>query len=51
MKYFNYFGSMVTNYAKCSPEIKARISMEKEHSKTNSTNELNLMVKLVKLRL
>jgi len=41
---------MTTNYARCSPEIKSRISMDKEHSnrRLSSTSELNLRVKLVK---
>jgi hypothetical protein len=32
VEYFNCFGSMVTNDAKCTREIKSRIAMAKEHS-------------------
>jgi hypothetical protein len=27
MEYFNYLGSMITNYARCTCEIKSRIAM------------------------
>ena len=30
VKYFNYMGSMVTNVARCTREIKPRIAMAKE---------------------
>jgi hypothetical protein len=33
MKYFIYLGSMITNDARCAPEIKSRISMGTEQSK------------------
>jgi hypothetical protein len=41
---------MITDYARCSPETKSRISMENEYSKArlSTTNELDLGVKLVK---
>jgi hypothetical protein len=29
VEYFNYFGSILTNYAKCTREIKCRVSMTK----------------------
>ena len=29
MAYFNYFGSMITNYARCTREMKVRGAMEK----------------------
>jgi hypothetical protein len=29
---FNYLGSMIRNDARCTPEIKATIPMEKQHS-------------------
>jgi hypothetical protein len=40
---------VTTNDARYSPEIKSRISMDKEHSnrRLSSTSELNLRVKLV----
>jgi hypothetical protein len=33
MEYFNYLGSMITNEARCTREIKSRIAMAKQHSK------------------
>jgi hypothetical protein len=32
VEYFNCFGSMITNYARCSREIKSMIIMEKQRS-------------------
>jgi len=29
MKYFNYLGSMIINYARCTQEMKSRIAMAK----------------------
>jgi len=29
VEYFNYLGSMITNYARCTPESKSRIAMAK----------------------
>ena len=52
VEYLNYFGSMITNDARCTLEIKSRISVEKQHSTRrrifSPTNVLNLSTKLVK---
>jgi hypothetical protein len=53
MEYFNYLGSMITNYARCTREIKSRISMVKAAFKKWKTLfvrklDLNLRKKLVK---
>jgi hypothetical protein len=32
VEYFNYLGSMITNDAQCTREIKSRIAMAKQHS-------------------
>jgi hypothetical protein len=52
-EYFNYFGSMITNDARCTREIKYRIDMAKaafnrKNSLFNSKLELNLRKKLAK---
>jgi hypothetical protein len=51
--YFNYLGSMITNDARCTREIKSRIAMaktafNKKKNLFNSKLELNLRKKLVK---
>jgi replicative superfamily II helicase len=51
--YFNYLGSMITNYARCTREIKSRLAMAKaafNKMKTLFTSklDLNLRKKLVK---
>jgi hypothetical protein len=53
MEYFNYLGSMITNDARCTREIKSRIAMAKAafNKKKNlftSKLDLNLRKKLVK---
>jgi hypothetical protein len=53
VEYFNYLGSMITSDARCTREIKSRISMAKaafNKKKNLFTNklELNLRKKLVK---
>jgi hypothetical protein len=52
MEHFNYLGSMITNDARCTREIKSRIAMAKAafNKKTLFTNklDLNLRKKLVK---
>jgi hypothetical protein len=53
VEYFNYLGSMVTNDARCTHEIKSRIAMAKaafNKKKTLFTSklDLNLRKKLVK---
>jgi hypothetical protein len=53
VEYFNYLGSMITNHARCTREIKSRIAMEKAafNKKKNlftSNLDLNLRKKLVK---
>jgi hypothetical protein len=48
---FNYLGSMITNDARCTPEIKARLDMAKaalNKKKTLFTSKLNLLLKLRK---
>jgi hypothetical protein len=50
VEYFKYLGSMITNNAKCTHEIKSRISMAKQHSTRRlfcSRLDLNLRKKLV----
>ena len=32
VEYFNYFGSVIPNDARCTREIKSRISIQKQHS-------------------
>ena len=39
------FGSMITNYARCTREIKYRIAMVKAFDKTLLTSSLDLNVK------
>jgi hypothetical protein len=44
VEYFNYFGSMITNDARCTREIKSRIAMAKaafNKKKTLFTNKLH----------
>jgi hypothetical protein len=53
VEYFNYLGSMITNDARCTREIKSRIAMAKAafNKKKNiftSKLDLNLRKKLVK---
>jgi hypothetical protein len=52
MEYFNYLGSMITNDARCTCEIKARIAMAKAafNKKNLFTSKLDLILskKLVK---
>jgi hypothetical protein len=53
VEYFNYFGSIITNDARCTHEIKFRIAMAKapiNKKKTLFTSklDLNLRKKLVK---
>jgi hypothetical protein len=52
VEYFNYLGSMITNDARCTREIKSRFSMARAafNKKTlfNSKLDLNLRKKLVK---
>jgi hypothetical protein len=53
VEYFNYFGSMITNDARCTREIKSRIAMAKaafNKKKTLFTSklDLNFRKKLVK---
>jgi len=53
MEYYNYLGSMITNDARCTREIKFRIAMVKaafNNKKTQFTSQvdLNLRKKLVK---
>jgi hypothetical protein len=53
VEYFNYLGSMITNYARCTRKIKSRIAMAKaefNNKKTLLTSklDLNLRKKLVK---
>jgi hypothetical protein len=53
VEYFNYLGSMITNHARCTREIKSRIAMAKAafNKKKNlftSKLDLNLGKKLVK---
>ena len=52
LKYFNHFGSMMTNDAKCTREIKSRIAMAKEafnriRTIFTSISDLNVRKKLV----
>jgi hypothetical protein len=46
IEYFNYFGSMITNDARCTCEMKSRIAMEKaafnKKKKNLFTSKLNL---------
>jgi hypothetical protein len=47
VKYFNYFGSMLTNDARCTHEIKSRIAMTKaafNKKKTLFTSKLDLIL-------
>jgi len=51
--YFSYLGSMITNDARCTREINARISMEKTAFSKKKTRfisklDLNLAKKLAK---
>ena len=53
VKYFNHLGSMITNYALCTLNIKYRIVMAKaafnmENTLFTSKLDLNLRNKLVK---
>jgi hypothetical protein len=52
VEYFNYLGSMITNDARCTREIKSRIVMTKAafNKKNLSTSklDLNLRKKLIK---
>ena len=53
IEYFNYFGRLITNDARCTREIKYRIAMAKaafnrKKNLFNSKLELNLMKKLAK---
>ena len=53
LEYFIYLGSMITNDARCTHEIKSRIAMAKaafNRKKTSFTSklDLNLRKKLVK---
>jgi hypothetical protein len=53
VEYFNYLGSMITNYARCTREIKYRIARAKAafNKKKNlftSKLDLNLRKKLIK---
>jgi hypothetical protein len=53
VEYFNYFGVMITNYTRCTREIKSRITRAKvafNKKKTLFSNKLklNLRTKLVK---
>jgi hypothetical protein len=53
VEYFNYFGSMITNDARCTCEIKSRIAMAKAAFKKKknlftSKLNLNLRKKLIK---
>jgi DNA-directed RNA polymerase specialized sigma54-like protein len=53
VEYFNYLGSMITNDARCTSEIKSRIAMvkaafNKKKILSNSKLDLNLRKKLVK---
>jgi hypothetical protein len=53
LEYFNYLGSMITNDARCTREIKSRIAMAKAAFNEKKTLfiiklELNLRQKLVK---
>jgi hypothetical protein len=53
VEYFNYLGSMITNDASCTREIKSRIAMakaafNKEKNFFTSKLDLNLLKKLVK---
>jgi hypothetical protein len=53
VEYFNYLGSMITNDARCTREIKSRIAMAKtaftkKKNLFTSKLELNLRKKLVK---
>ena len=48
LEYFSYVGSMITNYARCTREIKSKIAMAKTaFSKKNTvfTNKLDLNVR------
>ena len=48
VEYFNYLGSMMTNDARCTREIKSRIAMNKKKTVFTSKLDLNLREKLVK---
>jgi hypothetical protein len=53
MEHFNYLGSMITNCAKCTREIKCRIAMAKaafnrKNTLYTSKLDLNLRTKLAK---
>jgi hypothetical protein len=50
MEYFNCLGSMLTNDARCTYEIKSRIAMEKASSnkKTLFSRKLDVNVNVVK---
>jgi len=43
-EYFNYLGSIITNYAKCTLSIKSRVAMAKAafYKKTLFTSKFNL---------
>jgi hypothetical protein len=45
VEYFNYLGSMITNDARCTLEIKSRIAMAKAvfNKKTVFTSKLDLI--------
>jgi hypothetical protein len=48
VEYFNYLGSMITNDARCTREIKSRIAMTKaafNKKKTLVTSKLNLYLR------
>ena len=54
MKYFNYLGSMITNDARCTCDIKSRIAMTNEAFYKKKVSfasklDLNLRKKLVRL--
>jgi hypothetical protein len=48
VEYFNYFGSLRTNYARCERELEVRIAIEKaalSRKKTIFTRKLDLNLK------
>ena len=53
VEYFNYLGSMITNDARCTREIKSRIAMTKAAFNKNTLfttrSDVNLMKKLIKV--
>ena len=48
MEYYNYLGSMITNDARCTREIKFRIAMVKaafNNKKTQFTSQVDLNIR------